>query len=322
MTPLVSILTPAYNHARYLDNYVGGLLAQTYPNIELIIIDDASTDATWDRLCSYRERLHQAFTRLILKRHSRNLGLIPTLNELKNHIRGDFVAILESDDYYKPDKVAANVAFLLANPTIGAVYSDVDFLYPDREQPSHWAALGREMPQGEVYEPLLFDNFILTCTFCCRADLFVQHANFEAYARRGYLTADYPLFLDLARHTRFGYLDRSLAVYRVVENSISHPRDLRQQFRWKKAYYQTKLDYIERYGARREIVQRARRQYHLQHYWFGYWSFSQTEFNQGYAWLKAHYPAEFNRPPHRLRALSMKHKALWEALRRAEQLRI
>jgi glycosyltransferase involved in cell wall biosynthesis len=320
--PLVSVLTPCFNHCEYLEDYFQSLLDQSYKNIELIIIDDASIDGSWEMILSFEKRLKLSFPRVFLQHNSTNLGLIPTLDKLKQHINGEFVAILESDDYYKPGMLASCVDFLLRNPDIGAVHSDVDFLYPDRIDQDHWASLGRTIRQGEIFEHLLIDNFILTCTFCCRSDLFLEHADFNKYIQRGYLTADYPLFLDLARHTNFGYIDRSLAVYRVVRNSISHPDDLTRQLSWKEAYYRIKLDNILDYGASSSVRHRAEKQYHRTLLESGYYSFQPDKFIDAYRWLSLNYPGEFKRLPYRVRNIAMHSRLIWNFLRQIEQIRL
>lgn len=310
--PLVSIVTPCYNHCEFLDDYFQGLLDQNYQNIELIIIDDASSDGSWEKILTFEDGLKSSFPRVSLQQNSVNLGLLPTLNKLKQPINGDFVAILESDDYYKPDMLATCVDFLLRNPDMGAVHSEVDFLYPDRIEPDHWASLGRRIRQGDIFEQLLIDNFILTCTFCCRSDLFHKHADFAKYIQRGYLTADYPMFLDLARHTKFGYIDRSLAVYRIVPNSISHPNDILKRLSWKEAYYRVKLDYITDYDASSPVRARAEKQYHRTLYETGFASYNSVLFRQGYQWLLDHHPKEFKRLPYYLRRLAMLSRSLWK----------
>lgn len=320
--PLVTVITPSYNHAKYLDDYFRGLLAQTYKNIELIICDDASTDGSWEKICDYRERLQAELAHVILQRHERNLGLIATMGELKSQIHGGFVCILESDDYYKPEMIAECVNYLKANPDEGAVHGDVDFLYADHIQSNRWGSSDREIARGEIFEALLWENFILSCAFCCRSNLYIKHADYARYAKQGYVTVDYPMFLDLARHTKFGYIDKSLAVYRVVKNSISHPDDLQKRFLWKKAYYQTKLDYIEKYGASKDVVERAERQYHKNLHDYGYEAFCREEFEQGYRWLRTHFSEEYGGLRSRARAFGMKHKSLWKILKWLDNSRI
>src|SRR5919201_6392430 len=101
----------------------------------------------------------------------------------------------------------------------------------------HWETIGRKIPTGYVFEELLADNFVMTCAFCGRSDLFRQHVTLGEYVARGYLALDYAACLDLSRHTPFGYIDHSLARYRVLPNSACHSTnparmlDLQQRYR-------------------------------------------------------------------------------------------
>jgi glycosyltransferase involved in cell wall biosynthesis len=102
--PLVSVLMPAYNHAPYVRAAVESVLGQTYENLELIAIDDASSDATWEILQSFEDE------RLRLYRHDANQGAHATLNELMGRGRGRHFAILNSDDIYHPLRLERLVA--------------------------------------------------------------------------------------------------------------------------------------------------------------------------------------------------------------------
>jgi alpha-1,3-rhamnosyltransferase len=324
MQPLISVITPCYNHAHTLPDYFTGLLAQTYRNLELIVIDDCSTDASWDVMQHYRPQCEAAFARVVLLRNERNLGLIGTMARLQEHITGEFVSPLESDDVFYPTKLEANVAYLREHPEMGAVHSDIDFLLPDGTlEQARWKSRDRHIASGEVYESLLFDNCILTCAFMCRADLFRQYADYSRYAASGYHTADYPLFLDLARHTRIGYLDQVLALYRVVPGSISHPGDPVQALRWKAAYYQVKMDAMTRYGEpSADVRDRALWQYYRALFDLGFAAGSDAEFWRGYDWLRAHHPVEAGRWGNRVRALAMKIRLLRLLVRWIETARL
>lgn len=312
--PLVSVLTPCYNHETYLDDYLNSLIRQTYPNIELIIIDDASTDGSWEKLNARKPELEARFTRLVLERNPQNEGLFTTESRLIPLVRGEFFTILESDDYYKANKIEANVSYLQAHPEIGLVHSDVDYQYSTHTDYNHWAALGRVIPEGDVFEHLLYENFILTCSICCRSNL-IKSIDFETYKRRNYKTSDYPMFLDLSRKTRFGYIPQSLAVYRIVKDSISHPVHRLEKHRWKSAYYQVKLDYIQQFGASPDIIERAERQYYRNLYEMGFLARDMYQFKRAAIWLEDRYPQEFNCLRQRVRRLAIRNRIVWEAIK-------
>ena len=121
--PLVSVLMPAYNHAPYVRTAVESVLGQTYGNLELIAIDDASSDATWTVLQSFDDE------RLRLHRHDANQGAHATLNEALKLARGEFIAIINSDDVYHPERLARLVAEAKrSNGKDTLIFTDVSFV--------------------------------------------------------------------------------------------------------------------------------------------------------------------------------------------------
>lgn len=123
--PLVSAIIPAYNHESYVSSAVESVLGQTHQNLELIVIDDASQDGTWEILQSFQD------SRLRLRRHDTNRGADATLNEGVALAQGEYIAILNSDDAYAPHRIQRLLS--AAGQSSGNdvfVFSDVDFIGP------------------------------------------------------------------------------------------------------------------------------------------------------------------------------------------------
>ena len=120
--PLVSVLMPAYNHAPYVRPAVESVLGQTYANLELVVIDDASTDETWAVLQSFDD------VRIRLLRHEVNRGAHATLNEALALARGDFIAIINSDDLYHPGRIERLVAEARRRGEDTLIFTDVEFI--------------------------------------------------------------------------------------------------------------------------------------------------------------------------------------------------
>jgi glycosyltransferase involved in cell wall biosynthesis len=111
----ITIAINTYNHAEYLEQALEGVLMQqtTYP-YEVLVVDDCSTDGTVDVLLEYARR-HPRLIRLIV--HERNQGALPSMIELFEQARGDYVATFDGDDYWTdPAKLQLQVSFLEANP--------------------------------------------------------------------------------------------------------------------------------------------------------------------------------------------------------------
>ncbi len=103
--PLVSVVLPAFNHARYVEQAIASVAAQTYPNLELVVIDDGSTDGTADVVAKCVAGVSTP-VRFIART---NQGAPATLNEGAALARGEYLAFLEPDDHYAPDRIAALV---------------------------------------------------------------------------------------------------------------------------------------------------------------------------------------------------------------------
>jgi GT2 family glycosyltransferase len=140
--PLVSILIPAYNHAQYVGAAVESVLGQTHEHLELIAIDDASQDDTWAVLQSFQDK------RLQRCRHAANQGAPATLNEAMALARGEYIAILNSDDIYDPRRIERLLVEIARSGDREAfVFSDVAFI----------DAAGREIhdhPRARNYQAL------------------------------------------------------------------------------------------------------------------------------------------------------------------------
>ena len=119
-SPIVSVVVPAYNHGRYLKECLNSILKQTYESIELIVLDDGSTDTTRDVLMSFGDRFRWE--------RQLNLGQAATLNRGWKMSNGQFLAYISADDVLYPDAVARAVAALRANPSTVVVYPDFSLI--------------------------------------------------------------------------------------------------------------------------------------------------------------------------------------------------
>ena len=120
MSPLVSILMPAYNHERYVADAIRSVADQDWPRIELIVVDDGSTDGTWEVLQRLKRAYARRFERFVVERQG-NRGVGATENRLHELARGEFVGVIASDDQYLPGAVPAMAAKLLGDPGLGLV---------------------------------------------------------------------------------------------------------------------------------------------------------------------------------------------------------
>ncbi len=115
-SPLVSVVIPTYNYGRYICETIESALGQTYSPIEIIVVDDGSTDDTRERLTGYGDRVRYI--------HQRNRGPAAARNTGIQAARGEFVALLDSDDLWLPDKLERQVTVGVHQPNIGVVATE------------------------------------------------------------------------------------------------------------------------------------------------------------------------------------------------------
>jgi glycosyltransferase involved in cell wall biosynthesis len=319
--PLVSVITPCFNHRPYLDDYFRGLLAQTYEHVELLFFDDGSTDGSWEKTCEYLPALERKFTRVVAERHE-NIGSTPEVLLALHRAQGDLLCVLESDDYYLPTKIEENVRFLVEHPEAGAVHSDTDFLHPKGVERRHWRRTRGRIPTGDVYAELLSDNFIMTCAFCCRLDLFRRYVSLEEQMRRGYSAGDYFWALNLAKRAEIGYIDKPLARYRVLQGSLSHPPSREEYFRFHRSIYAMKLDFLDDPRVSPALAERVRRDYYRIVYQQGVELGRPADCEEGYPWLRAHFPRKYGRPHHRLLVHLARVRVRWRVADRIGLVRL
>ena len=203
--PLVSIVIPSYNHERYLAEAIDSVLAQDYARIELIVIDDGSTDGSPGILKAYGSRFHWEI--------QANQGQVATLNRGWLMSRGDILAYLSADDLLLPGAVCGTVRCLEQNPDAVLAYCDFNLIDPN-------SAVVRRVRTPE------FDyREMLTKMICPPGPgAFFRRSAFEkagAWHTGFRQMLDYEYWLRLGLHGRFVRIPEVLAAYRVHPGSQS-----------------------------------------------------------------------------------------------------
>jgi glycosyltransferase involved in cell wall biosynthesis len=147
--PLVSIVTPSFNQARYLEDTIHSVLEQDYPNIEYLIADGGSTDGSADIIRRYSDHLAWWVS-------EKDRGQTDAINKGFAHARGDILAWINSDDTYAPHAISEAVEFFRTHLEIGLVYGDASFIDEDGRIIGHFRAAQtdyRRLRQGYVHIP-------------------------------------------------------------------------------------------------------------------------------------------------------------------------
>jgi alpha-1,3-rhamnosyltransferase len=202
--PLVSVIVASYNHAAYIEDCIGSILRQTYPKIELIVIDDGSTDESLEILQRLAAR-HDFYLA-----SQENIGLANTLNKALTLCRGKYISVLGSDDLMMLDKIEKQVHFLERRPDLTACGGNIICI----------DAQGRVLRKQKFYafKEFGFEELFLGVkpgipapTMMVRAEVLKKEGGWDERVR----LEDLHLWLKLThRGYRLAFLNDVLAYYR------------------------------------------------------------------------------------------------------------
>ena len=230
--PLVSIITPCYNGEAYLDRYFQSILHQTYPNLELIFINDGSTDGTDAVMEQYRPLLEEKGVNVTYLLQE-NVGQAAALNRGLKLFQGEYLTWPDADDEMTPDCIEKKVAYLEAHPGCGLVRSDGVYY---NEATGERKSIAAEKDKGEQD---IFESLLLVHTYgCCGCYMMRKELLLQCYPDRDIFTSrvgqNWQLLVPAASLGKCGYIDEAL--YTVYEHGDSHSRKERsaQEFyqRW------------------------------------------------------------------------------------------
>jgi glycosyltransferase involved in cell wall biosynthesis len=204
--PLVSVVIPSYNRLHCLPRAIASVLAQSHPALELIIVDDGSTDGTHEWAASFACPIPFTFHPL-----ERNMGAAAARNRGIELARGTYVAFLDSDDIWHPEKIARQLAAIAAaGPTYGAAYTGIASL----TEAGVPCGVSRATEQGDIHLGLVNHN-VVGSTSCAmvRRDLLLQVGGFVPNLKS---CQDWELWLRLAAITRFACVPELLTTLYIA----------------------------------------------------------------------------------------------------------
>lgn len=222
-TPLVTVGVASYNNASYLRETLESIRLQTYPNIEVIVVDDASTDDSVAVIETWLAEHPEVNARPVL--HESNKGVCSTCNDIITQAKGEFICMIGSDDMYLPDKLAVQVPLLQnAPPQVGVITSPVQFI----------DAAGNFIPKPDDFAiPHPEDVFmpLLKACFIAAMGTLVRRSSYEKVGLydENLPFEDWDMWLRLAKEYKFYYSPQVSALYRRHPNSSFEKRKRQDQ---------------------------------------------------------------------------------------------
>ncbi|HHE3607272.1 TPA: glycosyltransferase family 2 protein [Pasteurella multocida] len=220
-TPLVSVLICAYNFEKYIEECINAVINQTYKNLEIIVVNDGSSDSTLSKLHSLSEK----DSRIKIINNSKNLGFISSLNIGIEYVSGDYVARTDADDITKPDWIEKILGCLEKEKHIIAMGSYIQVL----SEQGNGSNLSNYYEDGQIwknptehkdiFEQMLFRNPIHNNSMVVRSSVFNQYGlRFDSSYKH---TEDYKFWLDVSRLGYLANYPEPLVYYRFHSNQTS-----------------------------------------------------------------------------------------------------
>lgn len=225
--PSVTVIIPNYNNAAVIRRAIDSVLAQTFSDFELLVVDDASTDESFEVVRCYED------PRLRLLVNEENAGLAGVWNRAVREARAEWIALLDSDDSWQPDKLARQLAFLEVHPDLAGCTCGYRHERLDGTQ----IVIPKE--RDTRMRQVLFHNILhIGTTLVARREVFEESGWFDETLRRG---QDTDLLLRLLVKERLAVVPAALAtVYQHTQRSadtLAKSRTL-MVAKYRKAYYQ------------------------------------------------------------------------------------
>ncbi len=259
--PLISVCIPAYNHENYIAGTIRSIMAQTYQNIELLVIDDGSKDKTFQIMQNLKPECEKRFANVIFETQQ-NQGTCITLSRMLDLSRGEYIYIIASDDMSKPQAISKEYAFLSQNPDYALCTGDSEFIdenskicYWDKERRTVYTAreaayktfaafaqaktgIDFSSEQFGSYDSLTKVNYIPN-GYLVRKSIFNKIGHFTPEAP----LEDHWMMLQISKYAKMKYLDEVLFSYRWHSTN-----SIKQSDRMKRIGRQT-MEYEEKLVA-------------------------------------------------------------------------
>lgn len=234
---LVSVIIPSHNMATFLPFAIQSVLNQTYPHLEIHVVDDGSTDST--------KKVMEDFVsdKRVLYHYQENRGASSARNAGLRAAKGDIVALCDADDMWVANKLELQIPCLESSPKVGVIYTNYSMMDVDGHR--------QQTPQfprhsGKITDKLIVSNFVTGCTSAIRRECFDRVGLYDETLTTG---EDYDLWLRISTAYDYLYLNEITYLYRQwggqVSNNRNEPRFHEDCIRIKRSFLEKYPDLVE-----------------------------------------------------------------------------
>lgn len=215
--PKVSVCVPSYNHSRFLAAALDSIIAQTFKDFEIIIVDDGSTDDSF-KIAKKYAAAHRSIIKLLTHPDHQNRGPSATVNLAFSHINGEYWMGLPSDDLLHPTKLEKQVRFLEANRDYGWVYCYADFINDKGQTLKDSPLFGEDITEdADPVDTLIRRNKIPGMTALMRREVSKRIGLHE----ESLMYSDWHYWVRMTAGAKVGFIAEPLVHYRVHGNNAS-----------------------------------------------------------------------------------------------------
>lgn len=244
---MVSVIMLAYNHKQYISQAIESVLNQKRSfDIEFIINDDCSQDETPDII---REYWNQYPNIIVPYFQKENIGAMNSFYFVQSKCKGKYIMACSGDDYWLPNKMSVQIEYMEKHPNTGMCYGSVRRLYNDR-------IIGISGdPSGEQFYNLITRNTIPAITICRRLDISKVYMEQVKPEDKPWIMEDLPMWLWFSKNSQIDYINEEMAVYRIIQGSLSHPDSIEKKIEYEDSKREVLLYFIEANTEYRRLIE-------------------------------------------------------------------
>lgn len=229
---MISVIMPVFNAERFLKEAIQSILKQTYTDLELIVVDDASTDSLPFIMQSFSDK------RVRYVKNEKRVGVACSLNRGLQKARGEHIARMDADDIASSKRFEQQIAFLKQHPEVGVVGTWVRIIDENEKKIGY-----KKYPTSSynIARALIFENPLNHSSVMFRKNLMKQYGGYDEQLNGA---EDYDLWLRYAKRSKLANIGKPLLNYRITKSSVSY----RNMNRVQTAFIRTKFKAVQQYG--------------------------------------------------------------------------